>query len=968
MGDLTITFDGFITEINPTGAAFFGTEPNELINSHFIELITPEDSERWYIAFRAMKLSLGKEHKLELSFQRSDNTVFTAQLSCMIVTTVDNDRMTRIKFNDITDRKRQELELRIAATIFESQESIAVTDKSGIILRTNKAFATMTGYSEAELAGRKISILKSDRHNETFYADIWKSITNTSAWEGEIWNRRSNSNIYPSWLSIRAVKDDDQSITHYVATYTDIIARKKTEAENQRLVLLYNALNQSNQAIIHSTNENALFMQACFDVVFLCGVEMAWIGLLDEQSKQLKSVASYGSGTEYLEDIEISTNRYDCAALHAIHEDQSYWSSNLEFGSDSILWQQHGAKFGLCNSAALPLHRNGKVIGSFNVYASKFNLFDHDAQRLFVKMAENIDFAIANFDRETQRQQAEKSLSEAYSLLKTIIDTAPVRIFWKDKDLRYLGCNTSFAADAGIDQQSIIGKNDYELDWCEQAELYRTDDQQVMDSGVSKLFYEEVQTTFNGSLVNLRSSKVPLKNDSNETIGVLGIYENITEQKHTEERMRYLTMFDSLTGLPNRTQLHENFNYAIRLAKRNKENLALLFIDLDHFKDINDTLGHSVGDILLIEFSKRIRNLLREGDTLTRMGGDEFILLLPAVNANGAELVAQKLLNTIGESYQIEDLELTLTASIGIAQYPEDGTDLETLFKCADAAMFLSKHEGRNCYRFFTTEMQERSSRNLHLTNALRNALTNNQLHIEYQPQIAIDTGHIIGTEALLRWQHPDFGLVSPSEFIPIAESTGLILPIGEWVLRSVVRQAKTWISSGFRPIIMAVNLSSVQFRHPDLLKLVSRILREEGLPPEYLELELTEGAAMHNPLDASIVINNLNLLGVRMSIDDFGTGYSSLSYLKKFKVYKIKIDQSFVRDIIIDPDDKAIVSAIINLSKSLGLKTIAEGVETEEQRELLRLQGCDEIQGYFYSKPLSIEQMEALLKKTITT
>ncbi len=405
--------------------------------------------------------------------------------------------------------------------------------------------------------------------------------------------------------------------------------------------------------------------------------------------------------------------------------------------------------------------------------------------------------------------------------------------------------------------------------------------------------------------VTLRTSKVPIHNEANETIGILGIYEDITEQKFTNEQIYYLANFDPLTGLPNRTQLNDHLNYALSLAKRSNGHLVLMFLDLDHFKDVNDTLGHSIGDAVLIELAKCLRRVLREEDTVTRLGGDEFILLLPGIDALGAAHVAQKIMNALNEPYQVESFDLNLTASIGIALHPQDGVDLEALSKSADAAMYRAKQEGRQCYRFFTPEMQARSLRNLQLVNALRHALENEQLCIHYQPQVDLQDMRIIGTEALLRWQHPELGMVSPAEFIPIAEGSGLILPIGEWVLRCAVRQAKAWIDNGFSPLIMAVNLSAVQFRHPNLPELVTRILEEEGLPPEYLELELTEGVAMHSPQGAIAVMNNLHQRGVRMSIDDFGTGYSSLSYLKKFKVYKLKIDQSFVRDIITDPEDK---------------------------------------------------------------
>jgi diguanylate cyclase (GGDEF)-like protein len=477
-------------------------------------------------------------------------------------------------------------------------------------------------------------------------------------------------------------------------------------------------------------------------------------------------------------------------------------------------------------------------------------------------------------------------------------------------------------------------------------------------SGESCIFEFEIKG-LKGSQHWLETHAAPLSDADGKITMLLGITRDITARKEAENRIQYLAHFDALTGLPNRVQLNSHAKYVISLAQRNQEPVTLMFLDLDHFKDINDTLGHSVGDALLVELTKRLRLVLREEDMVSRLGGDEFIFLLYGVDANEAPHVAQKLLDVIAEPCQIEQYDLNVTGSIGIALYPGDGTDLETLSKSADSAMYRAKHEGRHGYRFFTAEMQIRSARHLTLVNALRQAIERDQLHIYYQPQVSVLDGRIVGAEALLNWTHPVLGSVSPAEFIPSAEESGLILPIGEWVLRHAVRQAKSWLQNGLAPLVMAVNLSVIQFRHPDLPNLITRILDEEGLLPEYLELELTEGVAMHDPQKAIAVMNKLHERGVRMSIDDFGTGFSSLSHLKKFKVYKLKIDQSFVRDISTDPEDRAIVSAIINMAKSLGLRTIAEGVETAGQLAFLREQGCDELQGYYYCKPLSADQFE---------
>lgn len=442
----------------------------------------------------------------------------------------------------------------------------------------------------------------------------------------------------------------------------------------------------------------------------------------------------------------------------------------------------------------------------------------------------------------------------------------------------------------------------------------------------------------------------------------LNRFYNEAERKKEQSQLFYLANFDSLTGLPNRTQMADHFKYALSLVKRSNEHLAVLFIDIDRFKNINDSLGHSIGDAFLIAVAKRIQLVLREEDTASRLGGDEFILILPGCDSRGAIQVAQKLLKIVSEPYQIAQYKLLVTASIGIALYPEDGADLETLSKRADTAMYRVKQEGRDGYRLFTSEMQAHVTRNMQLVDGMRQALDQNQFQLHYQPQISIRDGHIVGFEALLRWKHPELGDVPPAEFIPVAEDTGLILPIGEWVLRRAAHQLKQWMGRGYADLVMAVNLSAVQFRHPKLPDMVSGILNETQLPAEFLELELTEGAMMQDPHEAIAVMDNLYDRGVRMSLDDFGTGYSSLNYLKKFKLYKLKIDQSFVRDIGTNPEDMAIVAAIIGMSKNLGLQTIAEGVETLEQLAYLHKNGCDEAQGFHFSKPIAAKEMEKYL------
>lgn len=429
------------------------------------------------------------------------------------------------------------------------------------------------------------------------------------------------------------------------------------------------------------------------------------------------------------------------------------------------------------------------------------------------------------------------------------------------------------------------------------------------------------------------------------------------------KHIKKLAYYDPLTSLPNRMELANRVNYAITSSQRSHDTFAILFLDLDHFKEINDTLGHNVGDELLIEVSKRIKSVLRKSDTASRMGGDEFVLLLPFTDAISIPHIAQNLLEVIAQPYHIRDNELTVTASIGIALYPLDGRDLQTLSKNADSAMYSAKKEGRQCYQFFTNALQECAKRHMQLLNALHHALERKELDVHYQPQISLHDGHIIGAEALLRWNHPEFGSVSPVEFIPIAEESGLIWAIGEWVLRRAIEDSKRWQANLQPTFLIAVNVSAVQFRHANFPALVTKILEKTNFSPECLEIELTEGVAMHDPQAVINIMKKLHKRGIKIAIDDFGTGYSSLSYLKKFNITKLKIDKSFVNDITTDPDDKAIVGAIIHMAHTLGIKVIAEGVETHEQLQYLGEQRCDEVQGYYYSKPLSTHDFELFIK-----
>jgi diguanylate cyclase (GGDEF)-like protein/PAS domain S-box-containing protein len=564
-----------------------------------------------------------------------------------------------------------------------------------------------------------------------------------------------------------------------------------------------------------------------------------------------------------------------------------------------------------------------------------------------------------------ERKRAKRAAKRSKTRLSVTLDAAKVAIW--DWDIKHNRWRASPIYFTNLGYEPETGQPDTTI-WLER--VHPEDRPRVRDSinsvlsGRSTVYeYEARLRHADGSYrwTSARGKVVKWDTDGRAR-RMLGVRIDITEQKEAEERIRRLAHFDSLTGLPNRTLLNDRMTYAIAMAARNHEPLAMLILNVDKFKGVNDTFGHRVGDELLMQVAQRMKSLAHEDDTIARVGGDEFILALPGVDANRAAHTAQQLLESLSRPYRIGQLELVVTLSIGIAVFPSDGRDFDTLLKCADTAMHRAKESGRNQYVFCTSEMQILAARNLLLENALRGATERGEFHLHYQPLVSLADGRIRGVEALLRWHHPDLGKVPPAEFIPIAEDSGQILHIGTWVLRSAVAQMRTWIERGLEPMTLAVNLSSVQFRHPNLPELISRILAEANLPPGCLELELTERVAMGDPLGAITVMNNLHRLGIRISIDDFGTGYSSLNYLKRFRASKLKIDQSFVSGLTGDPEDQGIVGAIINLAGSLGLETVAEGVETAGQLAFLRKHGCREAQGFYFSEPLPADRLEALV------
>ncbi|MBI3901797.1 MAG: EAL domain-containing protein [Nitrosomonadales bacterium] len=571
---------------------------------------------------------------------------------------------------------------------------------------------------------------------------------------------------------------------------------------------------------------------------------------------------------------------------------------------------------------------------------------------------------MAEIENITSRKYAEEQLK----LSAKVFESGGECIIITDSNERILMVNKAFTAVTGYSPEEVIGQTPRMMSSGRHAaNFYRKIWQALQSTGHWQ--GEIWNKRKNGDIYPEWLSMSAVKNAAGQITNYIGISSDITERKAAEAQIEFLAYHDALTGLPNRRLAIDHIVLAFAYADRAKTKAALLLLDLDNFKTINDSFGHGVGDDLLKAVSRCLCSCVPDTDTVSRQGGDEFLILLTNVNDNDSITnVTEKILASLEETFLIAGQEISTSLSIGIAVYPDDSKDVNTLLKFADKAMCHAKEAGKNTYQFYTEQMNIDAVENQRIRVGLRRAIERDEFVLYYQPQIDLSSGAVVGAEALIRWNHPELGLVAPGRFIPVAEESGLIVPMGDWVLREACRQAAAWRKAGLPELLMAVNISAMQFKRGGLEQSVMAALDESGLPPTCLELELTESIMIQNPETVLETVRRLKSLGIMFSIDDFGTGYSSLSYLKRFSVDKLKIDQSFVRDMLNNPNDAIIVRAIIQMARSLNLKTIAEGVENEHLAAFLRLQYCDEAQGYHFARPLPADEFAQYLSNTLIT
>ncbi len=744
-----------------------------------------------------------------------------------------------------------------------------------------------------------------------------------------------------------------------------IVERTTAEGRVRQIRDLYDALSQTNRLIAHHCRQEELFSEVCQIVVRLGHFDLATIVMVDSTSGRIIPAASAGPAViTYLRRILFTDDNSlpaGCQPIdNCITTGKPVIINRLDFLSPSREWEISAVQAGLKSAAAFPLVRRNAVVGALVIYCSAEERFDTQFTNLLTEISNGVSFAIEDRAREDFRKAADQALRDSEQRYHVVMEAAGDAIILAESDGRIIEANRRALDQLGYTREELLQmpasalfpKHQQSEILARYVKILVTG--RTVDSNVTIL--RKDQRTFPADAVE---SRVDLQGRRL----ILSIFRDVSERKAAEERIHYLAFHDALTGLPNRTLLIDRIEQAIREAQRRDSLVGILFLDLDNFKNVNDTLGHDFGDELLQSAAMRIRGALRTEDTLARLGGDEFIVLITdPKSATDVAVVSQKIIDAMSVPFVIAGHTFHITCSIGMSVFPRDGKDSGVLLRTADEALYEVKKEGRNRAAFHTPEMHEAAVESIRMENDLREAIRLDQFVLHYQPVVNLQTGRIVSAEALIRWLHPERGLISPLRFIPLAEEKGLILILGEWVMRTACEQNRRWQLAGLPVVPIAVNLSALQCREASLEQTIRSVLNDTGVDPSLLELEITEGTLMQQTDALRDRMLEIKKLGIRFSLDDFGTGYSSLSYLTRFPIDTLKIDRSFIRDMMDDPKDLAVVDTIVDLADNLQLRTIAEGVEKIEQVTLLKLLGCHAMQGYYFSPPVPAEQFAQLL------
>jgi len=910
-GAYRTTLDGLVLDCNVSFCRMFGYTAREEMIGHSITTgyFSTSDRVRFIEKLRAEKSLINFEQRL----RRKDGSPVWVLNSAILFTSEDGTGpVIKGTITDISDlRKAEQEHRRLAAIVRCSDDAIISCTPVGEIETWNAGAERIFGYSAEETIGKSLGILAPvDRANE--HLQILERIQRGQEVDDiEMIRVKKDGQQITIALSVSPITDAAGEVIGAAAIARDITDRKQAEDclrnSEKQYRLLFDGSPIPMWVFDRSTLRFLAVNQATIQQYGFTEPEFLAMTIADIRPEE--------NIPELMRDV-----------------------AKRELGLQRAGVWKHRKKNGVTIDVEIVCH----------------HLDFHGSEAMLV----------AAYDL-TERKRAEEQLLFKTALLEAQTETTIEGILVVDESDRIILANKQFGLHFGVPGRLIIGRDDRLV------LKHVTDRVDDPDAFVERIKYlythpdEKSRDEFklkNGKTFDRYSA--PLVDSNGRHRGRIWYFRDITDRINAEERIQFLAYYDALTGLPNRTLLKDRLLKALARARRKGDKVAILSLDLDRFKLVNDSLGHPIGDLLLKDVAERIKGCTREQDTVAKVNGDEFVVVLNGVKDEAeAAIAAARITEKLAGKFVVQGHSLSTSCSVGISMFPDHSEDCDTLVRYADQAMYRAKENGRNRFQFFKQDMNIRVMERLSLENDLRLALEREEFFLLYQPQMGIASGEVTGFEALIRWQHPKLGLVSPNEFIAIAENNGLILPIGEWVLRTACAQARKWHRDGLLAVPVAVNVSAVQFRQEGFCQLIRRVLLETGLPPQFLELELTESLLLSNADVMFTVLQELKEMGLRLAIDDFGTGYSSLSYLKQFRVNKLKIDRSFIRDIAMHSDDAAITTAIISLAKSLNLKVIAEGVETEAQMSFLREHHCDEIQGYYFSKPITaVEVADRLL------
>jgi len=848
-------------------------------------------------------------------------------------------------------------EQRFRAAFDQAAVGIVYTSLDGRFLQVNRKFCDMLGYVEPELIGRPATDIHhpEDRDKGSQYRPLM--------WRGELDNfteekryLRKDGSVLWSRRTVSLARDAGGAPMYFIRVIEDIteqvLANQRRDMEHEVAAVLTES----------PTLEAAmpqLLRIVCEGQGWACGLYWWW----DGPAELLRCAEAWHIGGTQVE-------QFVAASMAGVNEAPA-WVGNapgtITGGLVRSVWTS-GAPVWIADAATRPGFRRGSFAAQADLHCAfgfpilagerplgVMEFFSRDIKEpdeALLRVVQAMGRQIGQF---IQRKEAERALRLSEERYRDMFESNPLPMWVRDDATRaILTVNQAAVDHYGYSREEFLGMNVRDLWDRSETETYEQDGRSHPEDGTMVL--KRRHATKGGRLIDVEATARSFELDGRKVW--LTLLNDVTERLRAEEKLRQLAHFDTLTGLPNRVLFYDRLRQALAQAKRNGWITGVMFMDVDRFKNINDTLGHDVGDQLLRQVSQRLAGSVRAADTVGRLGGDEFAIVLSNLtNPDDASVVAEKIMAHFNQPFRLDGSEIFVTTSIGITLYPKDGSEQDVLIKNADAAMYRAKESGRNTYQYYTPEMSARARALLMLEGALRRALERDEFLLHFQPKAAVKSGEIVGVEALLRWRHPERGLVSPVEFIPVLEETGLIVQASEWVLNAVCAQLAAWCRAGVRQVPVAVNLSARQFLARDLGATIKRILEHHGVAPSLLELEITESSLMVNPVEATRTLEYLKSLGVGLSIDDFGTGYSSLGYLKRFPLDALKIDRSFVRDITTDANDATITLAVISMAHSLGLKVIAEGVESPEQFAFLAEHGCDQIQGYLLAKPLPADE-----------